>query len=167
MNPAPGKKNRRWIWFFVVVFTMAAAATVVLIVFNLRQQLKPEQFTAARKLWKEQGPAAYTMSYTIRVNDSGEVDTYWAKVRAGQVVESRFNGQPEPPERYSYRGMDALFDFIERFIRIDSEPNKPKTFVRAIFDERKTGGLRWYVRRVMGGRERVEITVETFTIDGP
>jgi hypothetical protein len=61
--------------------------------------------------------------------------------------------------------MEGLFDFVERLMKIDSEPGSPKTYVPAIFDDQKTGGLRWYVRRVMGGRQRVEITVDTFSID--
>ena len=140
-------------------------ATVVLITFNLRQQLKPEQLEAARKMWTEHGPRDYTLAYTIQVNEEPEPDHYWVKVRHGRVVESKYNGQPEPAERYPYRGMDGLFNFVEKFMQIDSEPKSPKTYVRGIFDDQKTGGLRWYVRRVMGGRQRVEIKVDSFTID--
>jgi hypothetical protein len=202
MAPSPAKKNRRWIWFFVVVFTMAVAATAVLIAFNLRQQLKPEQLAAARRLWREhealpvlrastvglmasplghgalvapaalfpgrseQGPRHYTLSYTTRVNGESE-SHYWVKVRAGKVVESKYNGQPEPRERFPYRGMEELFREIESYLTIDRTPGSPKTYVRAIFDDKKTGGLRWYVRSVMGQRQRVEITVDTFTVDTP
>ncbi len=158
-------KTHRWIWFFVVLFVLAIAATTVLIVFNLKQQLKPEQLRAARKLWNENGPKDYTLVYTTRVNDESREDQYWVKVRGGRAVESTFNGQQEPPERLPYRSMDALFDIAERFMKIDSEKEAPKTFVRAIFDDQKTGGLRWYVRRVMGTRQREEITVTQFTID--
>jgi hypothetical protein len=164
MSAVTVKKSRRWIWYFVILFILATLASVVLVVFNLQQQLKPEQLAAARALWKERGPADYTLSYTTQVNEEAK-DHYWAKVRDHKVVESRYNGEPEPPERRGYRGMEGLFDFMERFMKIDTEPGSPKTFVRAIFDDQKTGGLRWYVRRVMGGRQRVEITVDTFTID--
>ena len=167
MSSPPARRNRRWIWYFVLLFTMAFVATVVLIVFNLQQQLKPEQLAAARKLWKEAGPADYTMSYSMRVNENADPDRYSVKVRNGRVLEAQYNGQAEPPERYHYRGMEGLFDFIEEFMKIDSEKGSPKTYVRAIFDDQKTGGIRWYVRRVMGGRHRVEITVDSFTIDGP
>jgi len=167
MTPPAAKKNRSWIWYFVVLFVLAISATVILIVFNLRQQLKPEQLQAARAMWKDKGPRDYTIAYTMRVNEEPDPDQYWAKVRGGQVVESKFNDQPEPVERRYYRSMDSLFDYVERFMKIDSEKDSPKTYVRAIFDDQKTGGLRWYVRRVMGGRHRVEITVESFTIDTP
>jgi uncharacterized membrane protein len=97
MSTAPAKKNRRWIWFFVVVFVLALLATVVLVVFNLQQQLKPEQLSAARKLWSEKGPRDYTMTYTTRVNEETELDRYWVQVRGGRVVLAKYNGQPEPP----------------------------------------------------------------------
>jgi hypothetical protein len=167
MSTVPVKKSRRWIWYFIILFALAFLATVVLIVFNLQQQLKPEQLAAARALWKERGPADYTMSYTTRVNEETQADHYWAKVRGGKVVEAKYNGEPEPAERRGYRGMEALFDDMERFMKKDSEPGSPKTYVRAIFDDQNTGGLRWYVRRVMGGRQRVEITVDTFNITAP
>jgi hypothetical protein len=166
MSTFPIKKTRRWIWYFALLFALAFLATVVLIVYNLRQQLKPEQLVAARALWKESGPANYTMSYTTRVNEEAP-DHYWAKVRVGKVVDAQYNGQSEPPERRAYRSMEGLFDFIEKFMQIDNEPGNPKTYVRAIFDDQKTGGVRWYVRRVMGSRQRVEITVDKFSIDSP
>jgi hypothetical protein len=163
MTPPP-KKNHRWIWFFVVVLVLAIAASVVLVAFNLQQQLRPEQLAAARALWKEKGPRDYTLSYYMQVNDRNE-DRYDVQVRSGRVVESFYNGKPEPPERFPYRGMEGLFDIVERNMEKDSAPNRPKVFVRAIFDDRKTGGLRWYVRSVMGERHREEITISTFTID--
>jgi hypothetical protein len=166
MSTFPAKKSRRWIWYFALLFALALVATVVLVVYNLRQQLKPEQLAAARALWKERGPANYTMSYTTRVNEE-PADRYWAKVQGGTVVDAKYNGQSEPPERRAYRSMDGLFDFVEKFMQMDTEPGRPKTYVRAIFDDQKTGGLRWYVRRVMGSRQRVEITVDAFSIDPP
>jgi hypothetical protein len=163
----PVKKNRRWIWFFVVVFTLAILATVTLVVFNLQQQLTPEQLAAARKLWSEKGPRDYTMTYTTRVNEDTNLNHYWVKVRGGKVVASTYNGSPEPSELLHYRGMDGRFDDIERFMKLDSEKGSPKVFVRAIFDGQNAGALRSYVRRVMGGRQRVEINVDPLIMDGP
>ena len=167
MTTYPAEKNRRWIWYFVVVFAMAFIATAVLIMFNLGQQLKPDALSAARKHWLEKGPLDYTMSYTQRVDENTDVDHYWVKVRGGKVVEAKFNGQPEAPELYRHRSMDRLFDFMDDFMREDSKEGSPKTYVRAIFDDQGTGRLFRYVRRVMGGRHRVEITVETFSNDTP
>jgi hypothetical protein len=166
-TPAP-KKNRRWIWFFVVVFALAFLAIAILVVFNLQQQLKPEQLDAALALWQKNGPRDYTMSYTTLVNAEPQpIEThYWVKVRGGRVVESKCNGQQEAASLFPYRGMESRFDEIEKFMRIDSEPNRPKVYVVATFDE-KTGRLRRYIHRVMGSKDRVEINVDSFTADSP
>src|SRR5437868_14091986 len=93
------KKSRGWIWYFVILFTPALVATIALIVFNLQQQLKPEQLAKARALCKERAPANYTMSYTTRVNEETKADHYWVKVRGGKVALAKYNGEPEPPAR--------------------------------------------------------------------
>lgn len=159
------KKNRRWLWYFVVVFALAIAATVILAVFNWQQQLRPEQLEAARKQWKEKGPRDYTMIYTIRRAGDDVTDRFEVKVRGGSAVKATHNGQPIPEDRLGYYRMERLFDYIERFMEMDAKKDAKRSYVRAIFDEPKTGGLRWYVRSVMGTRERAEITVEGFTID--
>ena len=75
----------------------------------------------------------------------------------------KFAGTGEWPGRC----MDGRFDDIERFMKLDSEKGSPKVFVRAIFDGQNAGALRSYVRRVMGGRQRVEINVDPLIMDGP
>jgi hypothetical protein len=159
-------KSRRWIWYFVVLFALAFLATAVLIVFNLKQQLKPEQLAAARALWQAKGPRDYTMSYRTRIDSEANANHYWVKVRGGRVVDSKFNDQAESPQLLPYRGMDRIFDDIEDFMRIDSQPGRPRAYVVAIFDE-QTGGLCRYVHRVMGSQQRVEITIDSFTADSP
>ena len=126
------KSNHRWIWYFVLLFVMAVTATVVLIVFNLQQQLKSDQLSAARKMWKDNWPPDYTLSYTTRVDADEKLNHYWVKVRGGRTVSSTFNGQPEAAELLPYRGMEAIFDFVEKFMKIDSEKGSPKTYVRAL-----------------------------------
>jgi hypothetical protein len=55
--------------------------------------------------------------------------------------------------------LDELFAQVQRFLQIDREPGAPRTYAGAIFHP-DDGHLCWYVRGVMGGPERVEITVE-------
>jgi hypothetical protein len=160
------KRNRAWIWVFVTMFGLAIIGSVVLIRFNQEQQLNPEQLEAAHKVWREKGPADYTITYKIKRNEEPEDDHYEVTVRGGKVVASKYNGRDEEPRLFLYRGMEALFQNVERFMREDSEKGRPKTFVRALFDE-KNGAIVWYVRRVMGSRQREEITVEGFTKDKP
>jgi len=152
-------KNKRWIWFFVVVIVLSLAAMAALISYNLSLQLKPEQLQAARELWREKGLQSYQLSYTIKRGIEGSKDSYVVRVRNGRVVSSQVNGKPEPRERYAFRGMDALFHDVTRFQEMDGEPGRPRTYTRAWFDE-KNGAIRKYVRRVMGSHERTEIDVE-------
>jgi hypothetical protein len=53
--------------------------------------------------------------------------------------------------------MSALFDFIEEFLRLDTQPNSPRAFNRATFDA-NDGHVVHFVRSVMGTGQRVEIT---------
>jgi hypothetical protein len=159
---APPKSNN-WKWVFVALFGLALFAAVFLIVYNLRQQLKPERLEAARKQWDAKGPANYVMRYTTRMNEETTTDEYVVKVRNKKAYEVLVNGFPEPPERLGYHGMDALFDYIERFVELDAEKGKPRTFTKASFDE-QTGALREFVRRVMGKRERLHILVEPLEV---
>ncbi len=156
-------RSRGWLWFFLFVAVMTVAATATLAVFNLRQQLTPGQLDAAQKAWKEHGPADYVFAYTIKREDAagGSSDHFLVTVRGGRATETLVNGLPVEPARLSYYGMPKLFEYVERFLELDAEPGKRKTFTRAIFNP-NSGALLWYVRRVMGSRERVEISVETF-----
>ncbi len=165
---APRKKNRLWVWYFVFVVIASVGLASFTIMFNLRQQLKPEQLAAAQQRWKEQGPADYQMTYTKKLGDSDDMDTFVVKVRARKVVEVRMNGAllrdaegvPIVDERLQYHSMDRLLRDIERFLELDAKEGK-KNFNVADFDE-QSGALRTYVRRVMGTRERVaeEVKVE-------
>ena len=150
------------LWFFVVLIVLAVAATVILIVYNLYQQLKPDQLTAARQLWQEKGPADYRLVYNISNNLSPrekQIDQYDVTVRGGVVTAATRNGKTEPPSRLGSYGMDKLLDFVADNMSKDQEPGRPRTFTRAMFAP-NNGALLWYVRRVMGSFERVEITIE-------
>ena len=84
MATDPGRKpNRGWIWYFVILAVLTVVATTVLVVYNLRQQLRPEQLAAARKLWDEKRPADYVLTYTKKGNATG---TFVVTVRKGKVV---------------------------------------------------------------------------------
>ena len=66
-------------------------------------------------------------------------------------------------EGLDYHGMDALYDNIERFLEMDSEKGKPRTYARAEFDQH-TGAIREYVRSVMTKRERLRIDVRPLEV---
>lgn len=155
--------NRRWLWYFATLVVLTAVSITTMIVYNLKQQLKPGQLAAAQAVWKQKGPRDYDLTYTKKV---GEPETYTVRVRNGAVVGAERNGQPLEERQLHYHSMNALFADVERFLEMDAEPGRPKTFTIARFDP-DDGHLRHYIRRVMGSTERAEITVEKFTPAAP
>src|SRR4051794_30745793 len=119
-------KNRGWLWYFILLGVLTIAATVILAVFNLRQQLTPGQLEAARKAWQEQGPSDYTFSYTVhRLDVGGESsDPSVVKVRAGKPVGVLDNALPLDEDRLVYHSMPRLFDDIERLPDMDAEKDR-------------------------------------------
>ncbi len=156
MPAPPPKKNHAWIYFFAFLIVASVGVCVFMICFNLWIQLTPEQLEEARQVWKENDIKNYNMIYTKNLND--KIDTFVVKVRADQVVEARMNGEPLSKETRVYYSMDRLFADIERFMTMDQNPNAPKVYTIGRFDP-KTGAVLYYVRRVMGTKDRVEINV--------
>ncbi len=156
-------KNRNWLWYFLVLAVLTIIATATLATYNIRQQLKSEQLDAAIAIWRAKGPADYVLVYNAKKTEqSGEMnDHYVVKVKGGKAYEVLVNGLPLPEERQlAYYGMHRLLQDIERFMELDAEKDRPKTYTRGVFNG-KNGALAWYVRRVMGSRQRLEITVES------
>jgi hypothetical protein len=166
-SSTPPRKNRNWIWYFLVLILLCAAAISTMIIYNLSQQLTPEQLAEAKAKWEEVGPRDYELRYTKKIGTSPTSDRYYVKVTGGFVEEANMLDSstgleiPIAPEKYEHLSMKALFRDITRFMEIDHEPKAPRSFTRAIFHP-KDGHLQWYVRRVMGTQQRVEIVVEKF-----
>ncbi|GIW80546.1 MAG: hypothetical protein KatS3mg105_2353 [Gemmatales bacterium] len=151
----PIKKNRIWIWYFVLLGILSVALTGFLIAFNLKQQLTLEDLHRARRLWEEKGPKDYDMTYK-KIMERSEV--FEVKVRGGNVVSVTLDGRPISGD-LKYHSMRALFGYIERFLEMDAKPNSPRTYTVATFDE-EDGHLRRYIRSVTATRHRVEIVVD-------
>lgn len=159
MADARPTQNRNWIWYFLALVVLTIAAAAIPIWYNSGQQLTEEKLQAAWKLWKEQGPRDYNLSYSIK--REGEEDSYEAQVRSGQAVSVARNGQPVEKRLYHYSDMNALFRFIEEFFAQDNAADpqsKRRVFAVARFDD-TDGHLLHYVRSVSISRQRVEITV--------
>src|SRR5262249_1098653 len=87
---ASPRPNRRWIWFFAILLLLTVGGITWEVWYKLRQQLTPEQLTAARQLWNEQGPRDYILKYEIKLEynpDPAGVAPlkYKVKVRDGKV----------------------------------------------------------------------------------
>jgi hypothetical protein len=152
------QKSRGWIWFFVILGTLTAAAAAIEIWYNLRQQLTPERLAAARQLWREKGPARYQVEYLLKREDGSE-QRFRTRVEDGAVVSvTRSDDRPLQEGRYPFAGMDGLFDYMEKRLQTDSEAGGPWVFATAVFD-RNDGHVLRYVRSVRSPRERLEVIV--------
>ncbi|HZT79089.1 MAG TPA: DUF6174 domain-containing protein [Gemmataceae bacterium] len=156
------KRNRRWIWFFVVLFGLAAAGITWEVVYNLRQQLTPEQVAAARERWRANGPRDYTLEYSVKRDTGPDLagtvpERYTVEVRGGKVQSVTWpNGRPLRREDYDFDSMDSLLDYVARRVQEDREPGRPRVFAVAQFDA-EDGHVLHYVRSVMKTRERLEV----------
>jgi hypothetical protein len=153
-----------WIWFFVVLALLTAAAISIQIWYNPTVPLTPALLAEAQAKWKEHGPKDYDMDYTIKKMDSTE--HFQVRVRNGEAVSVIMNERlPLESRHYPYHTMPALFGFIEDFMEQDRQPGQPRTFTNVLFDP-VDGHLIHYVRSVASyvrsgasKRERQEITV--------
>lgn len=157
--PRPAVRNNGWIWYFVLLGVMTLAATIILVVYNLQQQLKPEQLERARADWEAKGPKSYRLVYTVKINELNSTNHCEVLVRNGRAIRVQVNDELLPATQLSYYGMHRILGDINANLEKDQDKGRPRTYTRAIFDP-ANGALRWYVRRVMGGKERVEITIE-------
>jgi hypothetical protein len=149
--------SRRWVWVFVALGVLALLAVVIPLVYNLRQQFRPEQLAEARQKWSAHRPPSYRLEYTVhREGDPDE--TVVVEVRQGVVARAVRNGREVPAGEQARYGMEALFEMTERYYEEDHGPGGRRTFARAVFDERD-GHLVQYVRRVSGSHERMEVDV--------
>ncbi len=110
-------RSRSWVWFFLILGTLAVAGLSVEIWFNLNQQLTPEKLAEAQARWQANGPRDYTIDYEIKQDNNPDPaprtpDRYTVRVEDGHVVSAtgasrtatggrcgpvRQHGRPVPP----------------------------------------------------------------------
>jgi hypothetical protein len=152
-------------WFFLILGVLTTGGIATNVWFNLHQQLTPEQLDEARRLWGEEEPAGYRLDYTIKreVNPdlAGTVpQNYSVQVRDKKIIDiTTPEGQALKPSEAEFDSMDSLFAAMDRQLREDSDPARPRAFVKAEFDG-KDGHVTHYVHSVMRTRERLEVTVK-------
>ena len=152
--------NRNWIWFFVVLTLLGAAAVGINWAYNARQQLTPEQLRAAEDRWDKHGPADYDLTiektFQSSASDNPTTDRIEVRVRKKTVVEASMNGRPLERRLWAEYDVPGWFGFVERFLQIDTAPGAPRTFRTAEFDP-TTGQLLRFRRHVSVTRERQEV----------
>jgi hypothetical protein len=161
-----GSGSRGWIWFFVILAVLAAAAVGIQIWYNAGQQLTSEKLEAAVAKWSEHGPRDYDIEYTVKKPDITE--SYKVQVRANKVTSVTRNGEEVEERLYRYSSMPALLGFIDDFLKkdlADAKKGKKRPFAVATFDP-QDGHLEHYIRSA-GPSDRVEITVEFQKVEKP
>ncbi len=153
-------RPRAWVWFFVLLTAMAAAAVTLPIVYNLSIQLRPEDLAAARARWKASGPRDYDLQYQekIRQEDKPSESEWDVKVRDGRVTAVTCDGEALPAAEYPNLTVDGQFAEIEQGLQLDLAAGARKNYATAAFDL-GDGHPTHYVRRVRGTGDRLEWNV--------
>jgi hypothetical protein len=163
----PPRRLKTYVWYFLALAVLSAAAIIIPIIANLKQQLTPEQLADARARWQQHGPASYDLRYVERIDSEEVGDEYMVKVRDREIVSLRVNGQlvaletmkPEQRRKYTVPGM---FDQIEEHLTEEKDGHR-RNFATADFDP-ATGYPRHYIRRVHGSRSRLEWMVKVTAV---
>lgn len=172
MSAPAARRPRRWAGFFLLLAVLAVAAGVTPVIYNLRQQLTPEQVAQARARWRERAPRDYDLRCTEKLLRDGaeEENEYVVLVRGGAVVALGANGEllrlegagpalglcarTLPGGAGEPVGVGPLFDRIEAALRQDAAEGR-RTYTTATFDPQNGHPVR-YVRRVRATGEREE-----------
>lgn len=163
------RRSGRWVAFFVVLAILAATGIVLPIVYNLGQQLRPEQLAEAKRLWAAHGPADYDLTYTARYDDERQGERHVVLVRGGRVVYASCEGELRsispglallaggPAAALGgrpARGVPEIFGHIERLLA-EVGNSGGRDFLVATFHG-DDGHPRRVIRRVRGTRTREE-----------
>lgn len=163
MSSLPPRRPKRWVWFFLVLGTLAVAGVGIEVWSNLQQQLTPEKLALARALWADKGPRDYTLDYEIKREDAPDPSPRVGEKHTVRVKDGKTETPPAPGE---FGDMDDLFDWIDGRLRADRESGGPRPFVKATFDPHD-GHVLHYVRSVMRTHERIEVTVTLRPLTSP
>src|SRR5262249_41955516 len=110
-----------------------------------------------RALWEEKGPRDYQMKYTKNGTVTG---TFEVEVLNRKVQKVTDDGRLLERRQFPYHSMSALFDDLEVFSKMRSQPGGGRRFLVAQFDK-EDGHLRHYIFSDPSTGQRIEVTVET------
>jgi hypothetical protein len=155
--------------FFAVLLVLVAGAVTLPIVYNLGQQLRPEQVQEARRRWEANGPADYDLTFSVQYDRDPQAERHIVLVRGGRVVYAACEGEL----RYVSPGVGALAGLPAGGVRRGPALDVPAILARVermVEDSRQRGGRdflvaafhgedghpRRFVRRVRGTSTREE-----------
>jgi hypothetical protein len=148
------RRSRAWIWFFVALALLAAAAVAIPLWFNLSQQLTADELERHEALWQEKRPADYDVEYILK---GAAPEHFVVRVRQHRVQSVTSDGRPLAPGSYPFSDMDSLFRYVADFLKQDSQPDRRRTFASAGFSP-EDGHITHYVHSVWTTRDRIEVT---------
>lgn len=166
---ALSRQTWNWVAFFVVLGILATTGVVLPIIYNLGQQLKPEQLAAARKLWQEKGPRDYDLTYAVTYDRERLAERHIVLVRNGKVVFASCEGEilvmsPAMSAAVGLplggvgqegdRDMPAIFAHIEKLLNAEQTAGR-RNFIVAVFDPHE-GYPRRFIWRLRGTKTREE-----------
>jgi hypothetical protein len=179
MSAAP-HRARRWVAYYAVLAVLAAVAVTLPIVYNLGQQLKPEQLEAAKRRWQENGPKDYDLTYAITYDRNRLAERHVVLVRGGEVVFASCEGEmvamaPAMAAAVGFpiggmgeeggpRDVPAIFNHVDSALQQQQSAPR-RDFVVAVFDP-TFGYPRRFIRRVRGTRTREEWDVRLWPAGG-
>lgn len=160
------RRSRGWVVFFVLLTALAVTGVTLPIVYNLGQQLKPEQLAAARERWREAGLRDYDLTFSVQYDRERVAERHIVLVRGGRVAFASVEGEAvelSPAvaavigpvaalSRGRARDVSAIFDHIEA---MPSRGETKSNFLVAVFDP-KEGWPRRVVWRLRGTGTREE-----------
>jgi hypothetical protein len=163
-------RARRWVAFFLALAVLGALAIALPIVYNLGQQLRPEQLDEARRRWSENGPASYDLEVAVGFGRDPQPQRYTVLVRDGRAVFAAGEGSVQALDGavsalagVAARGalggeqpvtVEALFSHIAEVLDQNARSRR-RNFTLAVFDPRD-GHPRRFIHRVRGTGEREE-----------
>jgi hypothetical protein len=165
------QRNRGWIWFFVVLGILAAAAVTINVLYSARQRLTMDQLRAAEDRWDQGGPRDYDLVIDKTIGSAtpgGDKtrDRITVEVRGGKSRKGTINGQPLDERLLGQYDMTGWLSFVEEFVRQSEKPDAPRTFLSADFDP-QTGALLRFRRSVRTTREWVEVVFRLTPVSRP
>lgn len=166
--PSPRKNQRAWRWaaYFLILAVLVGIAITLPILYNLNQQLRPDQLDAARERWRSQGPRDYDLTFSIQYDREPLAERHVVLVREGRVVMACCEGElvalspvlgacvglPGGAAPGVGRDVPAIFAHLQSLLE---EEGSQRNFLVAVFDP-QTGWPRRFIRRVRRQSTREE-----------
>jgi hypothetical protein len=160
---------------FVILAVLAGAAVTLPLVYNLGQQLRGADLEAARRRWRDSGPADYDLSYSITWDRERLPERHIVLVRGGRVAYASCEGEVTALApvlagavglpagglgQGGARDVPAIFDHIEALLA-EQSTNPRRDFLVAVFDPVQ-GYPRRFIYRARGTSRREEWDVRVW-----